>query len=257
MIRQWGWALAGRFPDNSGFRPHPWHRACAPRVRDRAIPGVDPVNSANPLPHAAVATAEMPHRWFSRLSPSSLATGVAVAALAAGLIACSPRYDWRTIQSNEGAYAALYPGKPSGAAREVAIAGRKLPMTMDAARIDETLFAVGVVTLPADDAALRQAALESMQAGLLGNLGPHPAEAVKTRKVTVMSAASPAVPLDGVEVQVAAVSPQDQSPRRLTARLVASGVHVYQAVVLEAGDAARDQRQAEQVEQFLTGFHPF
>ncbi|MGT2430995.1 hypothetical protein ACU4HD_24220 [Cupriavidus basilensis] len=84
------------------------------------------------------------------------------------LIACSPRYDWRTIQSNEGAYAALYPGKPSGAAREVAIAGRKLPMTMDAARIDETLFAVGVVTLPADDAALRQAALESMQAGLLG-----------------------------------------------------------------------------------------
>ncbi|MGT2430996.1 hypothetical protein ACU4HD_24225 [Cupriavidus basilensis] len=72
-----------------------------------------------------------------------------------------------------------------------------------------------------------------------------------------MSAATPAVALDGVEVQVAAVSPQDQSPRRLTARLVASGVHVYQAVVLEAGDAARDQRQAEQVDQFLTGFHPF
>ena len=32
---------------------------------------------------------------------------------------------------------------------------------------------------------------------------------------------------------------------------------VMSAVVLEAGDAARDARQAEQVEQFLTGFHPF
>ncbi|GAB7544346.1 hypothetical protein [Cupriavidus sp. CuC1] len=202
----------------------------------------------------------MPHACFPRyfrLSQSSLAKAIVLGALGAGLFACSPRYDWRTIQSNEGAYAALYPGKPSGAAREVSIAGRKLPMTMDAARVDETLFAVGVVTLPADDAELRQAALDAMQKGLLGNLGPHPADAVKTRKVTVMSAASPAVALDGLEVQVAAVSPQDQAPRRLTARLVASGVHVYQAVVLEAGDAARDQRQAEQIDQFLTGFHPF
>ncbi|MGO4576382.1 hypothetical protein AB4Z48_10070 [Cupriavidus sp. 2TAF22] len=198
----------------------------------------------------------MPHAWFSRFSSPSLAGLVAIAAICA-LAACSPRYDWRTIQSNDGAYAALYPGKPSGAAREVSIAGRKLPMTMEAARVDETLFAVGVVTLPADDAAMRQAALASMQAGLLGNLGPHPADAVKTRQVTVMSAATPAVALEGVEVQVAAVSPQDKSARRLTARLVASGVHVYQAVVLEAGDAARDQRQAEQVDQFLTSFHPF
>ncbi|WP_454730846.1 MULTISPECIES: hypothetical protein [Cupriavidus] len=197
----------------------------------------------------------MPHAWLSRL-PSTLSALGAAAAVCA-LVGCSPRYDWRTIQSSEGAYAALYPGKPTGAAREVAIAGRKLPMTMDAARVDETLFAVGVVTLPADDAALRQAALESMQAGLLGNLGPHAPDAVKTRQVTVMSAATPAVALPGVEVQVAAVSPQDQAPRRLTARLVASGVRVYQAVVLEAGDAARDQRQAEQVDQFLTGFHPF
>ncbi len=181
----------------------------------------------------------------------------AIVATVAALAACSPRYDWRTIQSSEGGYAALYPGKPTGAAREVAIAGRKLPMTMEAVRVDDTLFAVGVVTLPADDAALRREALQSMQAGLLANLGGHPAEPARTRAVTVMSAASPAVALAGVELQVTGVSPQDKSPRRLTARLVASGVRVYQAVVLEAGDAARDQRQAEQVEQFLTGFHPY
>jgi hypothetical protein len=63
--------------------------------------------------------------------------------------------------------------------------------------------------------------------------------------------------MEGVELQVSGVSPQDQSPRRLTARLVAVGTRAYQAVVLESGDAARDQRQAEQVEQFLTGFHPY
>ncbi|QET02932.1 MULTISPECIES: hypothetical protein [Cupriavidus] len=173
------------------------------------------------------------------------------------LSACSPRYDWRTTVSSEGGYAALYPAKPTRAARDVAIAGRKLPMTMEAARVDDTLFAVGVVTLPEDDPALRRQALESMQTGLAANLGTHAPEPARTRAVKVMTAAQPAIALDAVEVQVAGISPQDQSPRRLTARLVASGRHVYQAVVLEAGDAARDQRQAEQVEQFLAGFHPY
>ncbi|SDC40766.1 hypothetical protein SAMN05216345_102172 [Cupriavidus sp. YR651] len=170
---------------------------------------------------------------------------------------CSPRYDWRTIVSSDGHYAALYPGKPTSAARDVAIAGRKLPMTMEAARVDNTLFAVGVVTLPADDAALRRDALASMQDGLVANLGAHPETPMRARAVAIKSAAQPPVVLDGVELTVTGVSPQDKSPRRLTARLVASGVHVYQAVVLESGDAARDGRQAEQVDQFLSGFHPF
>jgi hypothetical protein len=130
-------------------------------------------------------------------------------------------------------------------------------MRMEAARIDNTLFAVGVVTLPGDDAELRREALASMQAGLVANLGAHPDTPARSRPVTVMSAAQPPVALDGVEVSVAGVSPQDKSPRRLTARLVASGARVYQAVVVEAGDAARDARQAEQVDQFLTSFHPF
>ncbi|MEC3766065.1 hypothetical protein [Cupriavidus sp. SS-3] len=177
------------------------------------------------------------------------------ALLALALCACSPRYDWRTIQSGEGGYAALYPGKPTSAARDVTIAGRKLPMTMEAARVDDTLFAVGVVTLPADDEALRREALAAMQAGLLANLGTLSGEP-RTRPVTIMSADRPGRPLAGLELQASGVSPQDQSPRRLSARLVAVGTRAFQAVVLESGEAARDARQAEQVEQFLGGFHP-
>ncbi|TWG81304.1 hypothetical protein L602_004200000060 [Cupriavidus gilardii J11] len=186
-----------------------------------------------------------------------LRAGIAAIALCAVLPACSPRYDWRTIQSGEGRYAALYPAKPSQAARDVAIAGRRLPMTMEAARIDDTLFAVGVVTLPDEDPALRKEALDAMQKGLLANLGGALAEPAQTREVTVMSAAQPPVPMPATEIQAAAVSPQDKTRRRLTARLVASGGKVYQAVVLESGDAALDRRQAEQVEQFLSGFHPY
>lgn len=189
--------------------------------------------------------------------PRWLRVSLAAIALCAVLPGCSPQYDWRTIQSGEGRYAALYPAKPSQAARDVAIAGRRLPMTMEAARIDDTLFAVGVVTLPEDDPALRKDALDAMQKGLLANLGGALAEPAQTREVTVMSAAQPPVAMPATEIQAAAVSPQDQTRRRLTARLVASGRKVYQAVVLESGQAALDRRQAEQVEQFLSGFHPY
>jgi hypothetical protein len=191
------------------------------------------------------------------MRPPILRFHLLLATLLLALAGCSPRYDWRTIVSNDGQYAAMYPDKPTSAARDVSIAGRQLPMRMEAARIDNTLFAVGVVTLPGDDAELRREALASMQAGLVANLGAHPDAPARSRPVTVMSAAQPPVALDGVEVSVAGISPQDKSPRRLTARLVASGARVYQAVVLEAGDAARDTRQAEQVDQFLSGFHPF
>lgn len=217
----------------------------------RLRPGAPTLGS--PRTASTASTAKVARVTATRLGLAALFAAL----LATLLAACSPRYDWRTTLSSEGAYTALYPARPTGAARDVAIAGRKLPMTMEAARIDDTLFAVGVVTLPEDDAALRKEALASMQSGLMANLGTHPDAPVRTRTVTIMSAAQPAVALDAVEVQVAGVSPQDQSPRRLTARLVASGRHVYQAVVLEAGDAARDLRQAEQVEQFLTGFHPY
>ncbi|WP_370637399.1 hypothetical protein [Cupriavidus sp. AU9028] len=190
--------------------------------------------------------------WARRARHAVLALPLALA-----LLACSPRYDWRTVQSNEGAYAALYPAKPSSAARQVTIAGRRLPMTMDAARVDDTLFAVGVVTLPADDARLRQEAIEAMQAGLAANVGAAAAEPVHTREVTVMSAGNPALPLPATEVRATGVSGEDRTPRRMTAWLVGRGTRVYQAVVLESGDTARDDRLREQIEQFLAGFHPF
>ncbi|MGF2507827.1 hypothetical protein ACQUWY_19585, partial [Ralstonia pseudosolanacearum] len=89
----------------------------------------------------------MARRWWSG------ALGASACAL---LLACSPRYDWRTVQSAEGGYSVDYPGKPTAEARPVIIAGQRLPMTMQAASIDGTLFAVGVVELPADDPIWRQ-----------------------------------------------------------------------------------------------------
>ena len=89
-----------------------------------------------------------------------------VAAACALLMACSPKYDWRTVRSDEGAYTVDYPAKPTAEARPIAINGQRLPMTMQAASIDGTLFAIGVVVLPADDPVWRQQAVDAVRAGL-------------------------------------------------------------------------------------------
>lgn len=131
--------------------------------------------------------AVMARRWWSG------ALGASACAL---LLACSPRYDWRTVQSDEGGYSVDYPGKPTAEARPVIIAGQRLPMTMQAASIDGTLFAVGVVELPADDPIWRQNAVAALRAGLAGNLRGH----VATRDIAVKSAAQPPVSLPAVEL---------------------------------------------------------
>ncbi|AXV74678.1 hypothetical protein CJO75_15320 [Ralstonia solanacearum] len=187
----------------------------------------------------------MARRWWSG------ALGASACAL---LLACSPRYDWRTVQSAEGGYSVDYPGKPTAEARPVIIAGQRLPMTMQAASsIDGTLFAVGVVELPADDPIWRQNAVAALRAGLAGNLRGH----VATCDIAVKSAAQPPVSLPAVELVAQGTGGDDPAPRRLTARIVAAGRHAYQAVVLESGEAARDTRQQEQVDQFLASFHPY
>lgn len=169
------------------------------------------------------------------------------------LMACSPKYDWRTVHSDEGAYAVDYPAKPTAEARPITINGQRLPMTMQAASIDGTLFAIGVVELPADDPIWRQHAVDALRTGLSANLRGN----VAVRDIAVKTAAQPPLSLPAVELIAQGAGGDDPAPRRLTARVVATGKHAYQAVVLESGDAARDTRQQEQVEQFLASFHPY
>ncbi len=174
-------------------------------------------------------------------------------ALCALLMACSPKYDWRTVHSSEGAYAVDYPARPTTDARPVAVNGQRLPMTMQAASIEGTLFAIGVVELPADDPVWRQHAVEALRSGLAANLKGR----VEVRDIAVKTAAQPPLSLPAVELIAQGAGGDDPAPRRLTARVVATGKRAYQAVVLESGDAARDARQQEQVDHFLASFHPY
>lgn len=160
------------------------------------------------------------------------------------LLACSPRYDWREVHDRDGAYAVTYPAKPTTDARDVAFANGKLPMRMQAARVESALFAVGVVTVPGDDAATRQTVLAELQRGLLANVND--AAAQPTPVMVRQAGDAPALP--GVAVAAQGLA-SDKTERYVAARFVARGNHVYQVVVLATKAPPKDQ-----VDQFLDSF---
>jgi len=85
------------------------------------------------------------------------------------LAACSPKFDWRDFRSEVAPFGVMFPGKPAVHTRAVNLDGQDVKMTMSAAEVDGTLFAVGTAELP--DAAKAALAVQAMKTAMLRNIG--------------------------------------------------------------------------------------
>jgi hypothetical protein len=96
-----------------------------------------------------------------------------VAAATLLLLACSQRFEWRELRTNEGALAAL-PGRPQSVTRDLDIGGQPVAMTMWSTGVGPTMFAVGAARLPpplAADPAGRAQVIATFRDGLVRNIG--------------------------------------------------------------------------------------
>jgi len=97
-------------------------------------------------------------------------TKALAALLAAGaLAACSPKFDWRDFRSTDAPYTIMLPGKAATHTRAVNLDGQEVKMTMSAAEVDGTMFAVGTAELP--DAAKAAQAVQAMKLAMVRNIG--------------------------------------------------------------------------------------
>ena len=159
-----------------------------------------------------------------------------VASLAAALLTgCSPTYNWRDYTSSDGSFRVLFPSKPSTHTRSIDLGGIRVEMTMTAAEVEGTTFAVGTAVAP--DPALAQATLPAMRQALLRNIG---------------AADTGAAPDEKGRLAVDATGTGNGQPVRLAGRFEARGSRFYQVIVLGKRSAVAQ----EQVEQFLTSFKP-
>lgn len=149
------------------------------------------------------------------------------------LAACSPEYNWREYSSPDAPYTVLFPDKPATYTRNINLGGASVDMTMTAAEVNGTVFAVG--TGQAADAATAQSAVAAMKLALVRNIGAQ----VTDEKVKPGSA-----------LDITARGVRNGQPMRLVGHFEARGKRFYQVIVMGPEGRAPE----EQVEQFMTSF---
>jgi hypothetical protein len=157
---------------------------------------------------------------------------LAVLAAAAALMACSPKYDWRDFRSSDAPFSVLFPGKPGTHTRTIDLDGQQVQMSMAAAEVDGTMFAVGSAELP--DATKASQAVLAMKAQMVRNIGA---------KVDKESTRDGAFVIDASGVQ-------NGIPMRMHARFLAQEKRVYQIVVVGRAKEINE----ETVDTFMSSF---
>jgi len=179
------------------------------------------------------------------------------------LAACTPSLDWRTVRSDDLLYEALYPGKPSRAEKTVMFNNQKLTMTMEASRVNDALFAVGVINIPATAKGIDLKALKDfLQNGMLSNLKTDQAPTPTT--ISVKTAGQPSYDLPAQEWVIQGLGPDGQQ-RLLRFRVVQRNlpdgqIQIYQQSILQSlknNLAVEKILRSDEHEMFFTGFKPY
>ena len=164
---------------------------------------------------------------------------------AAGLLAaCSPKYNWRDYSSQDAPYRVMFPDKPATHTRSINLDGMTVNMTMAAARVDGTMFAVGSGEAP--DEAKAEAAVAAMKTAMVRNLGA----TVKREAAGKASASAGASSARSSAIDIEATGMQNGQPMRLVGHFESRNKRFYQVVVIGRQKDISD----EQVEMFLSSF---
>lgn len=171
----------------------------------------------------------------------TLLVSLCTAALLAG---CSPTYNWRDYAAADAPYRVMFPDKPATHTRSVNLDGLDVKMTMAAAEVEGTIFAVGSGEAPSDEQAA--AAVDAMKVALVRNIGA----TIQSDTPGKRSAPANAAPAAGKAIDVIANGVQRGRPIRLVAHLESRNRRFYQVIVIGQPDKA----SGENVEMFLSSF---
>jgi len=83
------------------------------------------------------------------------------------LTACSPKLDWRTVQSPQERYNALFPGKPDKLERHIPYQDQELTQTFEAVKIDDDIYSISSIKVPVNQAAATEKIIMQLKSNLL------------------------------------------------------------------------------------------
>jgi len=182
--------------------------------------------------------------YHDGMRSSSFTSILLAAAAALALAACSPTYNWRDFSSADAPFRVMFPDKPASHTRPVNLAGLKLDMTMTAAQVQGTTFAVGAAEAPNADQA--EAALAAMKTALVKNIGA----TITSEKAAKTSSASGAAKARSAALEIDAKGSSKGVPMRLVAHFESRDKRIYQVLVL----GPEKEMSKENIDMFMSSF---
>ena len=174
------------------------------------------------------------------------------------LVACSPRLDWRLVQSPQERYTALFPGKPDKLERRIPYEEQELQQTLEAVKIDEDIYSISSIQVPA----IQTAATEKIIAQLKNNL----VERAKSSGGTVLEESAiyqasnrQKLPTTDYFITFMANGKEQQQMRvRWITRQVMNGnSYIYQVSVLHSKVSTEDAKALLSQEAYANFFNEF
>jgi hypothetical protein len=169
--------------------------------------------------------------FFSRFRHGARIPVLLLTAFVLCLTACTPTFNWREVRPEGLGFAVLLPDRPASLSREIDLDGVPLTMTMTGARIDHSLFTVGMVELPPTALEHAERAVAAMRAGMLRNIAAQRSE----ERAISLSVTDPSgrVSERQAGVWLEASGTVNRQAVRMTALFVARGPRLWQVVAIE------------------------
>ena len=175
-------------------------------------------------------------------------------------VACSPKLDWRTVQSPQEGYVALFPGKPDKLERHIQYQDQELLQTLEAIKIDRDIYSISALHLNQDQIGLIPQLLSQLKDNLL--------KGVRTDDSSPMTTPSYFQTVDRqrlpVEDYFLELKSQDVPSQAMRVRWVvrknpSKGAWIYQVSVLHQEPVVTNVKEflsQEAYANFFEEFHP-
>jgi hypothetical protein len=192
------------------------------------------------------------------LSKSTLQKLGAVLVLVCLLSACSPKLDWRTVQSPQEGYSALFPGKPEKIVRRLPYQNQEIPQSLEAVKIEDDIYSVSTIQLSKDQAVFAPKLLEQLQGNLFNRAGVNLESATST-DVLYQTANKQRATTKDYFLEFKSTGRVEQSMRvRWITRFTSDGRSwIYQVTVLHTAPARVDAKKFFSEEAYSNFFDEF
>ena len=176
------------------------------------------------------------------------------------LVACSPKLDWRVVQSPQERYTALFPGKPDKIQRRVTYQDQELLQSLEALKIDDDIYSISATQIPVGQSSLLPALTAQLQGNVLARAKSLGGEVI-VEDILYQTAAKQKQASKEYWIQLKSKGTAEQWMRvRWITRVAPDGsIWIYQVSVLHAKAIPSDAKtflSKEEYSSFFDEFYP-